>query len=216
MLQETVIYLVRHGVTVSNIAGTFQGKTDSPLDVNGIRQSELLGERFAQVRLDRIYASDLKRSIHTAEKVAERHQPPLHVQIEPLFREIDGGDLEGVTFEDNFLKYPQDMDDFYQRVGYFKAPMGESTEDVFIRMKQGVDKLLTIHRGEHVMIVTHGFALSTLVNHYQRRPLQEMPHEIYMNTSVTKVSFRSPEDYDFNFGNDFSHLSDEFVIHVKT
>ena len=40
------LYLIRHGETVSNASGTFQGQTNSPLSELGRVQAQRLAERL--------------------------------------------------------------------------------------------------------------------------------------------------------------------------
>ena len=65
------LYLVRHGQTSWNVEQRAQGHTDIPLDEEGIRQADMLGHSFAGVGIDRVLSSDLKRSVQTAEQMAE-------------------------------------------------------------------------------------------------------------------------------------------------
>jgi broad specificity phosphatase PhoE len=46
--EDEVIYLVRHGETVWNLAGRYQGRHDSPLTTRGIKQADQIGMRLAK------------------------------------------------------------------------------------------------------------------------------------------------------------------------
>ena len=64
-------YLVRHGETEWNRKGKIQGHLDVPLNEHGRRQVKMLAKRLAKCRFTAVYASDLSRTIKTAQIIAE-------------------------------------------------------------------------------------------------------------------------------------------------
>ena len=60
------IYIVRHGETFWNEKKLLQGSTDIELNENGKKLAVLTGEALKDTRIDRIYASPLKRAYETA------------------------------------------------------------------------------------------------------------------------------------------------------
>src|SRR5262249_59998055 len=64
--------LARHGETDWNRARRWQGHADRPLTERGRAQAVALAERLADIALDAIYASDLRRARETADFVAAR------------------------------------------------------------------------------------------------------------------------------------------------
>lgn len=73
--------LIRHGETFSNAEKRYAGHHDVGLTEKGIWQAEQLAERLAEYPIKAIYSSDLKRAIHTATIVNNKHQ--LNLKIEP-------------------------------------------------------------------------------------------------------------------------------------
>ena len=71
------LYLIRHGQTVWNSSGRYQGRTDVALSEKGIAQAEKTKERFRTVSLDGVISSPLKRAAHTAKGIAQIHGLPL-------------------------------------------------------------------------------------------------------------------------------------------
>ena len=71
----TSIYLVRHGQTAWNKEEIFRGRTDIPLDETGLRQAELAGQYFKDLKVHGIYSSPLTRAWQTAERIAQFHPP---------------------------------------------------------------------------------------------------------------------------------------------
>jgi broad specificity phosphatase PhoE len=94
----TKLYLVRHGETVDNKNQILQGQCPGKLDEEGIRQAEELRDKLENVHIDAFVASDLQRSIHTCEIIAEPHHKT--VETTPLLRERDWGDFTGMFIPD--------------------------------------------------------------------------------------------------------------------
>ena len=66
-------FLARHGETVWNRERKYQGQSDVPLTDEGRIQAKSLSERLKDEKIDVIYASDLGRTMETAEIIAEHH-----------------------------------------------------------------------------------------------------------------------------------------------
>ncbi|MBR0114575.1 MAG: histidine phosphatase family protein, partial [Firmicutes bacterium] len=62
-----MIYIVRHGKTELNRANVLQGRSDHPLNEEGIKQAEDASERLRSVRFDHVFTSPLIRAVQTAE-----------------------------------------------------------------------------------------------------------------------------------------------------
>ena len=88
----TTIYLIRHAEAEGNLYRIAQGQHDSNLTDRGWRQVQALARRFAGIRVDAVYASDLYRTRATASAVYKPKGLPLHLRKD--LREIYGGDWE--------------------------------------------------------------------------------------------------------------------------
>ena len=94
------ITLVRHAETVSNISGTWQGQTDSPLSERGRLQVERLRDRMDGHGDGLLVMSDLGRTRQTAAVIGAG---------EPLveWREFDLGAWDGLRPEEIRERYPE-------------------------------------------------------------------------------------------------------------
>ena len=137
---NTVLLLVRHGETVDNAAQIMQGQTQGQLNDNGRRQAEELRDKLATEHLDAIVASDLHRSIETAEILAEPHHLP--VVTTPLLRERDWGSFTGRYIPD--LKGETWPDDI------------ETLEALKERAGRFLDFIRSNYSGKTVLAVGHG------------------------------------------------------------
>jgi broad specificity phosphatase PhoE len=94
---------LRHGVTDWNAQGRFQGRTDIPLNDEGISQADAAALRLRNVRIDHVVASPLVRAARTAEIVAASLAAPL--AIDDRLIECDFGNLEGISIAKT-MKWP--------------------------------------------------------------------------------------------------------------
>ncbi len=60
------LFLIRHGQTLWNEEGRYQGDHDIGLTRLGIRQAKLAAKYLSRVNFSNIYSSPLKRAIDTA------------------------------------------------------------------------------------------------------------------------------------------------------
>lgn len=157
-LSETTLYLVRHGESEANAAGTFAGQHDSPLTELGRRQAEIVAEALKDVPFDRIVSSDLSRARDTAEAIARRHGR--RVETFRDLREIDVGAAEGKKIEDARQRPDWTPDSFTQ------WPGGESLDAALARVRARVDRLVSEGPGTRICIVGHGGTTRILVSHY--------------------------------------------------
>jgi len=151
------LLLIRHGETEWNRAGRYQGHSDIELSAIGIWQAERLRDCLNGQRIDAIYSSDFKRALHTAQIIATKHD--LTVVSCRELREINFGELEGMTFDEIQHHYPG-----WDGIGYnISIPGGESLSQLASRAKLFISKLSKHSAKETILIVAHGGSLQVLV-----------------------------------------------------
>jgi broad specificity phosphatase PhoE len=77
----TKIILIRHGETEWNKEEIFRGRVNIELNETGLKQARLLAEFLADLKIEAIYSSPLKRASKTAEIIVSYHG--LNVNIAP-------------------------------------------------------------------------------------------------------------------------------------
>jgi alpha-ribazole phosphatase/probable phosphoglycerate mutase len=85
------LLLIRHAST--DMAGTLCGQSDPPLNPLGREQANALATRLQSCNVRQLYASDLKRSLQTAQPLAQSWNIPIAARSG--LREISFGDWEG-------------------------------------------------------------------------------------------------------------------------
>ncbi len=188
---ETVLYVVRHGETEFNRRRIVQGrKVDASLNEAGRRQADALARRFADERLDAVYASTLRRARETASAVAAKH-PGVPVRHLHDLEEMSWGDYEGRPFDERVRAMYERMEALWQ-AGDFSRPVtgGESIAEVQARGLKALDHILARHPGETVLVVAHGrfirVLLASILPGYGLERMREIKHA---NTGVNRVRF---------------------------
>lgn len=150
---------LRHGESVGNAGGYFQGQSDFPLTETGLSQVNSLSDRWKKdhEKFDLIIASPLKRAQQTAEHIASELDIPL--ELDPIWMERDNGILTGMKFEEVQKKYPKpEFINIYQSF----ADSGEGDWELYLRAAQGLHKLLRKPPGNY-LVVSHGGLLNQLM-----------------------------------------------------
>ena len=71
--------------------------------------------------------------------------------------------------------------------GHSTAPGGESLEQVYCRVRDGILRIAREHQGSTIVIASHGTAIQTFLNFASGIPWQEMKHFLLYNVSVSCV-----------------------------
>ena len=77
MTKTVYFHYVRHGMTLFNKLGRMQGRCDSPLLEEGIRQAYEAKEALKDVPLSHAYCSSSERCVDTAAIVLEGRDVPI-------------------------------------------------------------------------------------------------------------------------------------------
>jgi probable phosphoglycerate mutase len=118
---------------------------------------ESLALALKEAKIDAIYSSPLKRALDTAMAIASHHQ--LAVQVESDLREMEVGELEGVSTAEIGASFSQFLLQWRQGQGLEKLPGGESVVDLADRMWATVQFIIKKHQQETVVVVSHFFAV---------------------------------------------------------
>ncbi len=151
---ETQIYLIRHGQSLGNAKGFYQGHTNMGLNEVGILQAELTAKRLKDVHIDVIYSSDLARAHNTALPHAKLRG--LDVIDSKQLREMYIGDWEGIPIAE--LKrdhYQEFVIDWHEDFGNFRFPNGESTLEAGERVYNEILRIAKENFGKTVLITSH-------------------------------------------------------------
>jgi broad specificity phosphatase PhoE len=168
----TQIFFVRHGQTQWNIVGKCQGQTDIPLNDQGIEQARKLAQKLKIYidEIDVIYSSDLQRAHATAIEIGTAIEKEVHLDSD--LREMFHGKAQGMTkkeihdafgeLQDAFnKKYPN----FRERWNYTVIPGAETRNQVLHRLFNFLDRIVPLHKGKIIIIVTHSDVIKSFITH---------------------------------------------------
>ena len=156
------LYFVRHGRTVWNLEGRFQGASgDSPLLPESIDILKQLGQYLKEISFDTIYLSDLPRAVKSAEIIQSQLQTPCPIESIPDLREWHLGKLEGLKIATLNAIYPQQIQAFRSNLAQFDTKMFEA-ESLYNTTKRTIHfiKSLKESKAERILIVGHGANLT--------------------------------------------------------
>jgi broad specificity phosphatase PhoE len=179
------LILVRHGETDWNKILRIQGgKSDSQLNQKGVQQAADLASRLEQKDIRAVYSSPLKRALNTAREIAARHR--LEVIQTPSLREIEAGELEGVTTAELGMRFS----DYLTRDGVEKRiPGGESLADLQKRCWDFVRRVRDKHTDGNVVLVSHYFAILSVICVALELPLANVTRLRMSNASISIIVF---------------------------
>ncbi len=148
------LYLVRHGTTTLNVENRYRGRRDIPLDAQGYQDAVDAARRLSGARLAAVYTGPLRRTIATAQIIADEARVP-DIRILHGLNNVDYGAWEGMTGEEAAMFDPEAFDRYRTSPSQAACPLGERLSDAQQRV---IDAMLLVgsrHAGETVAAVTH-------------------------------------------------------------
>jgi ribonuclease H / adenosylcobalamin/alpha-ribazole phosphatase len=167
--RATKTLLLRHGQTALSAERRFAGRGDIPLTEVGQRQAAAVAARLAaRGGIDLIVTSPLQRARRTAEAVAGTTGVAL--QVEDDLAETDFGKWEGLTFAEASERWPDELSAWLAS-GDVPPPDGESFTATASRVASALDRLLTAHESQTLLLVSHVTPIKTLACRAMLAPL---------------------------------------------
>jgi len=179
------LLLIRHGESLANIAGRYQGQTyDTSLSPRGRKQAGTVAKILRNYGVTKVLTSPLKRTHETAEIIAAKNG--YEVTVDPLLMEMSHGSWEG--------KMASEFDELEQAALVVwrhspqrsQMPQGESFDQVLERCRQILAKL---KQGEGtVVIVTHDVIIRILAAMALKFPYRRLWDLTLDNAGITTIS----------------------------
>lgn len=191
------LVLVRHGESVANAAGIYQGWLDSPLSPLGEQQAAATARALAaraDFRPVAVYASPLLRAWRTGEVIAGALG--LTAVPHPGLREINVGAATGLAFATVGERWPQLATERVSLGLDHGWPEGETGRTFGARVAATLDEIIARHRQqtapgsseEAVILASHGgtirFALAYLRGDAENR----WPDDEVRNCSLAEIA----------------------------
>ena len=176
-----VIYIIRHGQTALNDRHLLQGRSDFPLNENGISQAHAAAERLNGIRFSCVYASPLLRAVQTARIIA----PDLTPVIDDRLIEMDYGPYEGA----DLTHLPQEILSFFSDFVHNPAPEGmEQLSSVVARAGEFIEELSG--QDGNILVSTHAIAMKAALEYLTPESLGSYWSKYIGNCAVYRAEYK--------------------------
>ena len=158
---RTKIILVRHGECQGNREGLFRGRSDFPLNEQGLIQAKELALEMKQYNPFRIFTGPLSRTKQTALAISQE----CHIDIEMRegINNIELGPWEEQVKQVIAREYPEQWEIWLNVPEKLSVPGIETLEHVQKRARRELDKIVKEFTGKTVIIVSHRAVLKPLI-----------------------------------------------------
>jgi broad specificity phosphatase PhoE len=156
------LYLIRHGTTTLNVQNRYRGRRDVPLDAQGYQDAVDAARELSPLALTAVYTGPLRRTIATAQIIADECRVP-DLRILHGLNNVDYGAWEGLTAEEASMYSPEAFALYKDSPGQAVCPAGERLRDAQNRMVEAIELIGSRHAGETVAAVTHAVMIRLLV-----------------------------------------------------
>ncbi len=129
-----------------------------PLTAKGIQDRKIATDYLEDKKIDIVLSSPYKRAVQTLEDFADKFGFKIET-IEDFHERVVGGE-----WIDNFLDFSKNQWADFD----YKLEGGECLHDVQARNIAALKEVLRKYEGKNIAIGTHGTALSTIINYYDK------------------------------------------------
>jgi broad specificity phosphatase PhoE len=188
---ETIVYLVRHGITEWQKARRVLGQRDIGLNADGIEQSRRAAAALKPLAIGEVIASPMLRAVQTAEIIAGEFG--IGVARDPRLTAFRVGRWEGMAYDD-VLASP-DYQRFVADPLSEQIPGGEHVGHIRDRAVGAVEQAMRdAPAGESVAIVTHAGIVRLLLSHYLGSSLANYHRLRVTPGSISVLSFATDRE----------------------
>jgi len=156
------LFVVRHGTTTMNVENRYRGRCDVPLDAQGYQDAVDAARQLSGVGLTAVYCGPLRRTIATAQIIADEARVP-DLRILHGLNNVDYGAWEALTASEAAMYDPEAFELYRTSPSRAACPMGERLSDAQTRMVQALELIGGRHAGETVVAVSHAVMIRLAV-----------------------------------------------------
>lgn len=153
--EATRLYLIRHGEVANAIdKKVYNGQFDVDLSPKGYKQMEDVAGFLSDKPIRAVYSSDLRRTVIGAGMIAYKHN--LKTIKKRDLREKDFAKWEGLAYDQVAERYPDEWEAWLTDPVTSRPGGGETYIEVEKRVVPEMEKIISGHRGEEIVILAHG------------------------------------------------------------
>lgn len=204
------LYLVRHGHTSDNTAKVFHNH-NSALSQEGLKQAEIVADRFKKITIEKVFSSPAKRAEQTAQIIADA----INCQVEYLeiLRELKRPTaVEGKHYEDPDTK--KIMAEVKEN--FSNSDFRHSDEENFFEFTSRIDEFINMIEGSKlndILTVSHEVAIKMIVARFifGKDLTPNIFSKLYpslkmSNTGITLCEHTKERGWRIITWNDYAHL----------
>ena len=199
----TNILLVRHAVNEYVKTGKLAGWTPGVhLNEDGKAQAEALGKRLADAPIKAIYASPLERTMETARAIQAHHRQ-IDITENREIGEVDYGDWQDKTIASLRKRKMWDVVQEYPSRAYF--PNGETMRGVQTRAVNEIERLVSAHPNDMIVVVSHADLIKMTLAHYLGMHLDNFQRIVVSPASISILTMGHSRPF-IGTMNDIAHV----------
>lgn len=206
----TRLYFVRHGKTVWNLEGRFQGRRgDSALLAESIEDAKKTGKSLRNVEFAHVFASPQKRAKDTARYIIEESGQSVPIIEHEGLCEIDFGEWEGKSFSYAEEHYPEEYHNLHANPEKYSPHVfgGETYLELIERSQKVIIDAANAHPNKNLLFVAHGVTLITAMHSLLGANVEEVRSKGFLsNTSISILDVDSEQNFSIVQWNDTNHL----------
>jgi probable phosphoglycerate mutase len=169
------ICMTRHGETDWNRSGILQGWIDVPINAHGRHQAHEMAANFASAGFAAIWSSPLARARETAEIIAaDLGLPP--PSCHDGLKERHFGAIQGIPKNELAELNPALLEQILRRNPAAEFVGGESMDEFADRVLGAFTAIGACHRGDRVLLITHGWVMDIVSRHINGLPRNAVLH----------------------------------------
>jgi len=200
----TVAMILRHGETALSIEKRFSGRGDAELTDRGQAQAAAAAARLANLGVEVIVSSPLRRTRQTAEAVAAKVGK--EIVVEDGFAETNFGEWEGLTFGEVGKQAPEQLREWLANPNV-APPGGESMTATGLRVAAARQRVIEQYGERRVLIVTHVTPIKLLLRDALDGPLHTVFRVHIDPASLSMIDWRPEGAPVVRLVNDTGHLA---------
>jgi len=214
MNKKTRIYIIRHGESIGNVNGNFNGSNDLPLNEKGIAQAKALHSVIKKINYDVVYSSALKRALQTAKYSLKNNS--IKINIVKELNEINGGDWEKSAWVSLPIKWPTAFENWMNNPHLLQMPNGENMVNFSNRCINAFEDIINKNENKTILVYCHGTVIKVMQTYFKKIQLKNMKDILWHeNTGVFCVDINK-DTYKIVKENDITHLSKDLRRTRKT
>jgi len=193
---ETRFWLIRHALVDENSRAILYGIMDVPLcETTLLAQAPMYAALAARLPRPATWkVTPLSRTRRTAQAIFAAGYPEEDLGVEPDMIEQSLGEWQGLPHAELPAKLTGPQHPFWPLAGDEKPPGGESMVEVIVRTGAALERMARVHRGQDVVIVSHGGTIRAAVAYALDVHPDNALHLSIHNLSLTGLE-RHPEGW---------------------